>query len=195
MNDIAVQFLLSVAAGVAATLSAALLVFGWNWIRNKRLERRLKDVFTVNAAGVSKGGFHIALTNRSWVPVTVRQVRMYFEQIQTAVDFPFAEFAPYEFDGDSNLATGEDGIQVMSEMHEAPNDPSPLGFVTLPPGVGGRWKMPNFPPSQSGHRTIKDIRAVIEYPTVFGGRREIAVCAKAKSVKWIAEWYREYSNK
>ena len=120
---------------------------------------------------------------------------MSFENPKTAVDFHFAEFAPYEFEGDSNSATGEDGITVMSGLHGAPNDLLPLGFVTLPPGVGGRWRLPNLPSLQSGHRAIKDIRAVIEYPTVFGGRREIAVCAKSRSVKWIADWYRQYLDK
>ena len=131
------QFLLNVAAGVTTTVFAAGLVFAGNYIRNELLERRLKDAFATTAAGQSIGGFQITLTNSSWVPVTVRQIFVYFDYPKKAVELHFARFAPYQFKGDSGLRTGEGGLLTISELHESPAPLSPHGFVSMNPGVGG----------------------------------------------------------
>ena len=186
------QISIEVAVAVLIAVVTAGVFFAYKIIRDEILKRHIEDAFSAKTAGTSIGGFEIGFTNTSSAPVTVRQVKVYFDYPERSVELKFTELAPFQFSGDRGLKTGEGGLMEISEYRDMAAEPSPEGFLTLSPGVGGKWRMPKLPPAKPENRTIKVIRAIIEYPRVIGGHREMAVDAKSNLVQWINEWYQHY---
>jgi hypothetical protein len=189
MNPIYTGFI----SGLVTALSWAVLAVGYNYIRNLWLEHKLKNAFKLQGRGYSVEGFTVSVNNRTSIPVIVRQVKLYESYPSSSVRLVYFQ-ANSEVIGErtlKNIGDKETEKVYLVPFHSQPTERS---FIELPAHTGASWIVPNKMMREIDW-TFAACRVVIEYTTVFGNRKVIAVFATEDSVKYMTRDYQMCRSK
>ena len=158
-------------SGTLTAITWVVIVFAVNYSRNKYLEYKLTESF--GNIGYTGGidGWGITLHNRTNVPVKVRCVAFLFADGPSYIP-NFSGKKSVEREVPMNL-TGEKKVIIYtaSTSFEHQKDE---GIIDLDFEMSGVWMLSNRAVLESKSYPIGGY-AVIEYPTIFGGRRSLEV--------------------
>ena len=182
--------------GITIALVWAIIIAGYNFFRNLLLEKKLNTAFERQGLIQSREGFGIAIRNNTPVPVIIRAVRVYRNYPEHAIDFSFegpAPYPPYKEKVGKNPKSrkvtyyGPDKRQVekMLDRH---------GFVELPSHTGGIWHIPSQAVLEELELQFETCQVIIDYPTVFGNRKIIAIMASPGMRDFINEEFEKYKE-
>ena len=177
-------------SGLVTALIWAAIAFGYNMTRNFRLRRRLTKSFSLQGRGRTHYGFTIPVSNRTWIPVVVRQVKLYQKYPTSSVQLLYHEAGGDVIDepiGKIGEKYETKAWKTVKPPERTPEDER--GFVELPAKTDASWVLLD--------KVIRELdwefetcRIVIEYTTVFGNKKVIAVFAAKEGMRYLNRDYK-----
>jgi hypothetical protein len=129
-----------VISGVTTALVWAIIAFGYNLARNFWLRRSLTKSFSLQGRGRTHYGFTVPVTNRTWIPVVVRQVKLYEKYPTSSVELLYHQAGGQVIDepigkiGDKSVTKAWKNLKPPDKMSQ-----DERGFVELPAKTDASW--------------------------------------------------------
>lgn len=183
----------SVAENVAAAVLSAVLLgaMAWllSWIRNDRLERKLKGAISPNGVGIDfdesthRGTFTLQIHNYATATIRVRAIVLmadkYHVELRPSQDKPI-----YQTPLSNEIVRPTFKRRHLSKgCIEPDNNPNAM---LLPPKTMGIWEVP-WDVVASREWKIDDVYMVFEYPTLFGNTALVRMRATDSIFKMVKE--------
>src|SRR6266542_1576661 len=127
-------------SGLVTALVWAAIAFGYNLGRNWYLRRSLTKSFSLQGRGRTHYGFFIPVNNRTWIPVVVRQVKLYEKYPTSSVQLLYHEAGGEVIDepigkiGDKTETRAWKSLKPPERTRE-----DERGFVELPAKTDASW--------------------------------------------------------
>jgi hypothetical protein len=177
-------------SGLVTAAVWALLALAYNLSRNVMLHRRLTRSFSLQGRGRTHYGFTIPVHNRTWIPVVVRQVKLYEKYPTASVQLLYHEPADDVIDEPIGKIGEKYVTKTWKSLKPAENtSATERGFVELPAKTGASWILLDkiIPELDCEFETC---RIVVEYKTVFGNQKVVAVFAAKEGVRYLNRDYK-----
>jgi hypothetical protein len=180
-------------------------------IRNTYLEAQLKTALEsgFNYSTATFDEFQVMIKNSTAVPVTIREIRLRKAQVNQnsghlirlqyrGPSYYVANNDPDEKEGDL-FPHGQDlpyhlkakmGVLQPDEKYEIHLSPVPGDFHTLAPETGAFYALPFGACKQFLSENIVECLIIVEYPTILGRSKVIAISASEKTIEFIQKTLR-----
>src|SRR6266496_2114305 len=177
-------------SGLVTALVWAAIAFGYNLGRNWYLRRSLTKSFSLQGRGRTHYGFFIPVNNRTWIPVVVRQVKLYEKYPTSSVQLLYHEPS----DEVINEPIAKIGEKYVTKTWKSlkpteRTEQDERGFVELPAKSGASWILLD--------KVIRELnwdfetcRVVIDYKTVFGNQKVVAIFANERGMRYLNRDYK-----
>lgn len=184
---------LSVAESVsAAVLSAVLLgTMAWllSWVRNDRLERKLKEAISPNGIGIDfdesayRGTFTLQIHNYATATIRVRAIVLMADKFHVELR-PSPDKPIYQTPLSNEIVRPTFKRRHLSRSTIEPDNN--LNAMLLPPKTMGIWEVP-WDVVASREWKVHDVYMVFEYPTLFGNTALVRMRAADSILKMVKE--------
>lgn len=190
---------------LGAALTAAFF-YALSHLRNTYLESQLRFTLesALNYSTATFDEFHIMVRNRTWVPITVREIR-FRKSPEKREPGPLVRL---KYKGPSYCVTNNDpdeeegdylphsaalplrlkakmGLLDANEKYAFSASPEPGDFHPIPPEAGAVYALPFSLCEQFMQDDIRDCLMVVEYPTIFGRKKIITAHASEQTIGFI----------
>ncbi len=181
-------------SGVVTAAIWAAIALAYNLSRNLLLRRRLRRSFSLQGRGRNHYGFTIPVHNRTWIPIIVRQLRLYDKYPTSSVQLLYHEPSDEVIDEPIGKVGEKYVTKTWKSMKPAENAlENERGFIELPAKTGASWILLDKIISELDCE-FETCRVVIEYKTVFGNQKVIAVFAAREGVRYLNRDYKVHRD-
>jgi len=177
-------------------------------IRNQHLESGLRSaVETVDRGEIStrqrfEGGKPFAVShvkfvirNRTSLPITIREVRLRLDPVYHPALCPYRlkyfgqtqhTYVGDPEEGYGNYLPNKDQLDFIKQDGKYCDTPEPGEFHVVEPGCGACYGMTaQVAVNLMGHTRVADCILVVDYPTILGGRKVVAVSVSQQGLRFI----------
>lgn len=167
INMIQEKIIESIVTGVSTAISWVLLVYIFNFVRNKILEFKLRKTFKANGTFGGSGYYGVLLTNRTKVDVKIREVILLLEHGSFVLHYLGQKACEYKVK--IKIDNKEKTTFNRSTEYDSPSiGPTPLEFYSSAKfGISQELLFEGL--------KIKNGFVTLDYPQAFGSRKIIKV--------------------
>ena len=177
-------------SGLVTALVWAAIAFGYNMTRNFWLRRRLTKSFSLQGRGRTHYGFFVPVNNQTWIPVVVRQVKLYQKYPTSSVQLVYHEASGEVIDEPIGKVGDKYETKVWKSLKRAERTTeNERGFIERPAKTGASWILLD--------QVIRELdwefetcRVLTEYTTVFGNKKVIAIFAAKEGIGYLNRDYK-----